>query len=466
MKRTKYQVDDERGILTAAIVHDRVLARIVAKAGKEPFSSRWSNLVWKWCCLHFQKYETAPKASIRSHFRHYAEKAQDEATVALVEKFLSGLSEEYAKAKKEINEDFTVDQAARYFNRVRIEKNQERVADALARGDVDEAMQEVSGFTPLQMASDDMVSLLDDPEPWREVLMETDEETLIHFGGALGDFFGNQFQRDALVAFLAPEKRGKSWMLLDIAWRAAIKNKRRTILYSVGDMSQRQIMKRIAARACNRPLKAGTLKIPERLRLQEGATALVKIEDVEFRHGLSWPIIKSTVKDLRMLTAASESTIKLKCTPNSTTRVADIEADIVDRIRQGWVPDVAVIDYADILAPERQLGGQDVRHQTDETWKALRRLSQKYHMLIVTATQSNAASYKGSLIRRENFSEDKRKLAHVTGMIGINQTEEEKERGIYRLNQVLLREGFYAESRCVTVAGCLALANPCMLSTW
>ena len=44
--------------------------------------------------------------------------------------------------------------------------------------------------------------------------------------------------------------------------------------------------------------------------------------------------------------------------------------------------------------------------------------------------------------------------------------EEEKKLGVYRLNWVLLREGYYVESRCVTVAGCLEIANPCMLSAW
>lgn len=466
MKRTVYQMDDERSVLTSIIVHDQVIARVSAKSGKEPFGSKWSNIVYSWCLKHYEKYGTAPKSSIQAHFRHFAEKSQDEATVKIVEKYLSGLSEEYAQSKKELNEDFAVDQAARYFNRVRVEKRKDKIEDSLTRGDVDEALQQITTFQPLQLATDDMVSVFDDREAWEEALQNQEQDILIHYGGALGEFYGTQFQSDGFIAYLAPEKRGKTFFLLDNAWTSAVKNKRRTIYYSVGDMSKRQMMRRLAVRACKRPIEAGEFVIPRRIRLEEGATARVKKETLFCKHRLSMSNVKTAVKGIRQLIAAKKSTLRLRCTPNSTTRVADIEQDIEQGIREGWVPQVVVLDYADILAPERQLGEGDVRHQTDETWKALRRLSQKYHILVITATQSNTGSYSAGILRRTHFSEDKRKLAHVTGMIGINQTEEEKDRGLFRLNQVLLREGYYSESRCVTVAGCLAIANPAMLSAW
>lgn len=464
MKRTKYQSDEERSILTGVVVHSRVLARIAAKAESDPFRSKWSNLIYKWCLVHHRKYGKAPKAAVQSYFRHYAEKSNDEATVSIVEKFLEGLSEEYARVKKEINEDFLVDMAARYFNRVKIEKAKERVEDSLNRGDVEEALQRMSGFTPINLASDSMRALFDEKEPWANALMQQEENILVQYPGALGEFFGNNLQSDTLIAFLAPEKRGKSFLLMDMAWRAATKNKRKTLLYSVGDMSERQMMRRLAARATGRPLGAGEYVVPYKVIPNEGGTARVKKEVRQEERPLSLKQIGRIVRELKLKTAQSTSTLRMRCTPNSTTRIADIEADIEDLIRQDWIPEVLVIDYADILAPERVMGEGDFRHQTDETWKAMRRLSQKYHMLVVTATQSNAASYDKTTLRRTHFSEDKRKLAHVTGMVGINQTEEEKLRGIFRLNWILLREGFYSESRCVTVAGCLAIANPAVVS--
>jgi hypothetical protein len=82
----------------------------------------------------------------------------------------------------------------------------------------------------------------------------------------------------------------------------------------------------------------------------------------------------------------------------------------------------------------------------------------------VGATQAAARAYDQWLIRKGDFSEDKRKNAHVTGMIGINRTAAEKKKGIYRLNWVFLRDGVWTETQCVWTAGNLALGCPAMRS--
>jgi hypothetical protein len=78
---------------------------------------------------------------------------------------------------------------------------------------------------------------------------------------------------------------------------------------------------------------------------------------------------------------------------------------------------------------------------------------------VVTATQTAARGYDAITQSQKHFSEDKRKLAHVTGMVGLNQTVKEKEKGIMRLNWIELREGWYSERQCCYVATCFELAN-------
>ena len=142
----------------------------------------------------------------------------------------------------------------------------------------------------------------------------------------------------------------------------------------------------------------------------------------------------------------------------------DIERDIAIFFKEGWEPDVIVIDYADILKPEAHCKTWEYRQQINETWKVLRRISQTFHILVVTATQTSASSYNSPTIKKTDFSEDKRKAAHITGMLGINQTSEEKSQGIYRLNWVFLRDGAWTDTQVVYTAGQLALACPCVIS--
>ena len=163
-------------------------------------------------------------------------------------------------------------------------------------------------------------------------------------------------------------------------------------------------------------------------------------------------------------TGAAKSRLRLKCCGGSSLSATDIENDVRTFIQQGWIPDVVVADYADLLAPEPFTKNQEYRHQVNESWKIMRRVSQNHHLLFVTATQAAASSYASSVIRKTDFSEDKRKNAHVTGMLGINQTTEEKKLGIYRLNWVFLRDGAWTDTQVVTTAGNLGLCCPCLSS--
>jgi len=130
--------------------------------------------------------------------------------------------------------------------------------------------------------------------------------------------------------------------------------------------------------------------------------------------------------------------------------------------REGWVADVVIVDYADILQPYP--GVSDRRDQINENWKMLRRISQDYHCLVLTATQSDAGGYDTKLLRRSNFSEDRRKHDHVTAMLGLNSTVEEKRLGITRVNWLDRRDRDYVEDEQVYVAGCLGIGCPIILS--
>jgi hypothetical protein len=67
-------------------------------------------------------------------------------------------------------------------------------------------------------------------------------------------------------------------------------------------------------------------------------------------------------------------------------------------------------------------------------------------------------------MNRSNFSEDKRKNAHVTGMVGLNQTPDENEMEVMRLNWIVRRGARFTNSECCYLAGCLAIGNPAIRS--
>ena len=161
---------------------------------------------------------------------------------------------------------------------------------------------------------------------------------------------------------------------------------------------------------------------------------------------------------------SDDTYFRLSTHPNGMLSALDIRSTLTEWARQGWVPDVVCIDYADLLAP--MYGHMDSRDQINATWKMLRAISQIFHCLVCTATQADAQSYNGTTITRKNFSNDKRILAHATGIVGVNVADYEKKSGIRRYNWVVGREFGFSESKFVHIAGCLALANPCVRSTF
>lgn len=165
---------------------------------------------------------------------------------------------------------------------------------------------------------------------------------------------------------------------------------------------------------------------------------------------------------MRKKVKSKDAYLKLSCHFNSTLSVDGIENVLQDWERDGWIPDVIVIDYADILKMEYP--NMEGRDRINETWKRLRALSQRRHCLLVSATQSDASSYDRNILKMGNFTDDRRKIDSVTGMVGINQTEHEKKRGIVRLNWISLRDDDFHPSSCVHVAGCLSIANPAICS--
>jgi len=98
----------------------------------------------------------------------------------------------------------------------------------------------------------------------------------------------------------------------------------------------------------------------------------------------------------------------------------------------------------------------------------LRGLNQETNSLLITATQADADAYKQNTLRLSNFSEDKRKYAHVTAFYGLNQDSggREKNLGLMRINELILREDKFDMNRQVTVMQALNIGRPIITSYW
>lgn len=470
MKITRYDGKDERSVLTAMIVDSTVLGRVAPHWSRGLFQSQWSNLIGGWAVQFFQKYNRPPGKDIEGLFARWAEKAKDKDTIALVDAFLSSLSEEYESLAKDINPAYAIDSAGLLFNRVRMTNDADKVKEFLDSGDLEGAEGVFSSSKKIELGVGAGVNVLEDMAAIQQAFKEK-SEPLIEYPGMAGRFFQDSLERDGFIALLGPEKRGKSRWLVDMAWRG-MRQRRKIAFFEVGDMSQGQIMRRFMSRAARRPLKLGrsgawplALQWPTAIERLEGQKwAEVTAEERLFDKPLSWQSSwKACQAIIHNKTKTKQPLLKLSCFPNSTISVLGIEGMLQNWSRDGWFADCVIIDYADILAPvnPRQ---NDNRQRINETWAAMRALSQKNHCLVVTATQASAASYGAEWLGMQHFGEMKTKLAHVTGLVGLNQIEEERIRGITRLSWVVVRDISNEDGFHVYCAGLPAINDPCIVS--
>lgn len=520
MKENKFV---ERHILIGLITSTEYLHEIREVWDARFVQSQVAKYVAGWCIEYYDKYQKAPNADIEGIYFEKLKTGAIPKDIAeeLEEDILPDLSEEYEREGK-FNLEYLLDRTREYFSERNLEIHGEEIQELVDRGEVRAAEQKANAYKPLKKELESDINL-SDPESLKRVEKAFTQQAgpLVEYPGALGEFINQHLTRDAFIAFLAPEKRGKSYQLLDLA-RRGVKQRLKVAFFQAGDMSESQQIRRLGIHLAKKsdleyyagkmyePVKdciknqadTCSLEIRERLFGLEGADAplsekdardgltkeqlieLVK-ENPEYRAchnctkfqsspwGCSWlqeidvgaPLDQyEAVKIFQDYFIDKKRSFMISTHPNGTLSVNKMRAILDDWYRRGFVPDLIAVDYADLLTDETN----EFRHRQDAIWKGLRSLSEERHCLVVTATQADAKSYEQGLLTLRNFSEDKRKFSHVTAMFGLNQDPEgvEKDIGIMRINSLVVREGEHNPKKVVHVLQNLKRGQPVLTSYW
>lgn len=449
----------EQRILWGMLSDKRLLAEVAPHYKAGLFGSREAGLVGTWACQFWGAYHRAPGREIVAAYDGWAASAEPD-IVALVGRLLQTLFDRWEDAPA-MNTDVLTDEARSLFKKNALVDLAARITGEIEAGHVDRADSVAAGYRPLEVGLGEDVALLGDEARW-DAMWDT-AAPLIEFpaGSALANFFGEALCADSFVSFLGKEKIGKSWWLQWLAWEAAVQG--RNVLYvEAGDSSEGQVRERFAPHIMGRPLKAGRFTVPTGIELLDRKRADVAGRSATFPTAVEPDLLRIAVR--RLYRSWGGDRIHLYCQPSGTVTVSRIDSLLRAKAQRGVHIPVVVIDYADLLAAENPK--LDVRDQINETWRALRALSQRWHCLVVTATQARREAYDEWVLTRKDITEDKRKLSHVNYMIGINQTGWEKESGLYRLNVPCGRKLTFGETTCLWCAGNLSYSQPAVVTTF
>jgi HPt (histidine-containing phosphotransfer) domain-containing protein len=450
-----------------------------------------------WSLEYHGKYGRAPGKDIEKLFLSRKDSLGD--SQELVKTFLESISEEFSRAEQ-FNSAYAFDEARRYLHRAGLKKLAAKIEDLLASGNTEDADRLVNSWSSVAIEEDDISVPLSDKEKIISSF-DTERKNILSFPGALGKLMNPHMVRGGFVTLMGPEKRGKTWWLIELTMRALI-SKCRVAFFGAGDMSSAQMTRRflislvgksddveycgkilvptldcrkgqcgLCTRFQGLGLTADELMNPDMVKeafVNSGQLPCPKIHCKKFVPTVGYKV-REAVTPLTWREAykagkiferslGSGNRLRLACYPTEVLTFGHIENKLEQWKKEGWIPDLVVVDYMDIMASKNDKATS--RDQINERWMGGRRLSLKWHLLLLSATQSDAQSYETRSLRMKNFSDDKRKFSHVTATFGLNQTEEEKDAGIMRINTVVAREGKFSSSNEVVVIQSLEIGRP------
>ena len=177
-------------------------------------------------------------------------------------------------------------------------------------------------------------------------------------------------------------------------------------------------------------LKAGKNVIHYTFELTETATGLRYDSNLCFIPSNDIPERKEEVIEFYKETEGL-GRLMIKEYPTGTATVQTLRSHIDKLSLKGFIPDVLIIDYADIMRSARQF--ESMRHELKKVYEDLRNMAMEKNIPIWTASQSNREGANSDVVGLENMSESYGKAQVADVVVSISRKPQEKATGIGRL---------------------------------
>ena len=245
------------------------------------------------------------------------------------------------------------------------------------------------------------------------------------------------YRRGYFITFMDPFKGCKTWAMIQLTKYGLIRGAK--VLHVTHEMWEDELRKRYDM--CldgfvDVPEKRGVVEVRnvryskkrKRLIVTTGEITRPSISDVD------------AVEASRHKLASFGGELRIRKFPTGTCSIGDLEACLTQLEMSGFVPDILINDYADIMRMDKSSKG-DARVHSDATYKGLRRIADERGILVVTGTQVQRQAQEKAIITKNAVSEDIRKIAHVDIALSIGVNEKLSRMGCAVVYVVANRHG-------------------------
>lgn len=448
--KTTIDTSPERKIIQYMITSTQFLKEVVPLFRSHYLKVSYCRIVADWCVEYYSNYKVAPEKNIQDIYIS-KKKTLDTDEVDNVSSFLVSISEDWEESTP-TNIDYAINEAIKYLNIRALTLLRDNITISLVEGDVDKGSNFVTDFAKVEKPTGEGVNVLKDTSGIINAFL-TEQEELLTFPKALDTVIG-PVNRGDFVSFFGPAGRSKSFFLWYTAEQAMKQG--RKVVYITLEMTKNEIIRRAWPSLTGKPRKDKIVHYSKFIE-EDGMWSV----DVKEKHmdGVNLENVKQFQNKLRKKYRGGS----IQIIPFAANSVSPNDLELhLDNLEyySNYLADVIVIDYADLLMPNKSFHGREYRHSLDNIWKNLRGLALNKNIGIITASHTEKRTFDTD-VKASHASEDIRKINHVTTAIGLNQTEQEAMQNIIRIGQLKIREERKSFEQAV-VLQCLDLGRACI----
>ena len=486
----------EIDILTGMITNSDYLREVGGMINPRYFKIDYVRKIVQWVLDYNKRFKAAPFKDIQSIFVAESAKLKP-AEAEIIQQFLQELSEDYQEGDP-FNKDYWVDKTILFCKDRALEHLQKTIEGFRLQGEIEKAEEAVRGFNKVVQSLSQWVNPFDDEEI-KQTFIEDESDKLYKLPGILGDLIG-WLKRGWFISIMGPTKRGKSFYAWEFAYHA-LTAKLKVVIFSF-EMNKTTNKKRIYGRltamaaeggeyaypvfdclhnqdgSCERPDRANKIRLlePDDSFPKYSPNSPYKVCCVcrgtkDFMPGTWWAMQiqknnmtpDDVIKKAKWFKRMYGSNLRLIAPPSFSVGFDFIGASL-DQLEyeEGFVADVILIDSLDITEPEVM----DELQDENRKWIKAKQTAGVRHALVMNCNQGNRGADDVKTMKKKHTGGTIKKLQNVDAEFTLNQTEEEKERGVMRFEYLVGRHDEATEKGQVLVLQQLKLGQPFIDSEW
>lgn len=441
MKIQKIENNKQKLLITYLIISDKFIEEIypILQEHKNIIYSNFNSFyktVFSWCLDYYTKYNKAPNKHIQEIYNDQKQQLEEE-DQELIANFLQHLSNKYQE--ENINEKYILELSLKYLREINLDILNKQIEVLKNENKIDEAENLVLTYDKLDKQTEikQETKLFEDIEMAQNVCdnqtNNNESEKLFRLKGDLGQRL-DWVCREDFFSLNGPAKIGKSFYLREIGLIAA-EHGLNVVVFNL-EMSHKKYLRNfyqnISAEIKNKPDKFEEVRIPYFEKNLNGKYD-IKYETIK-KYGLSGRKIKGVFRKEKI---KNKGDIIVRSFSSNTLAFQKMSKCLDEYALQGFVADVVLIDFLDNL---KEFSKNEFRHAINERWTNGRRLAQDKHIAVGTVSHTNKNTNTRN-IKKGDSNEDIRKEAHVTQMMGLNQTADDKDNQVMRVNLFHNRDG-------------------------